>query len=80
MAPNTPSGRSDGHNQAVAQLSVRIPDDLHARIKAIAANDGVSLNVWLCLAAAEKAAGTLRAEDVKRLDEIEKRVEALEGR
>lgn len=85
MAPKDPSNGLDRYGAEVAQFSVRMPDDLHGRIKAVAAQAGVSLNVWLCLAAAEKAAGSLRSGDVQRLDELERlladcreRLDALE--
>lgn len=78
MTPGASKDTQNRYGEGVAQFSVRMPDELHTRIKEAAAKDGVSLNVWLCLIAAEKVAGSLRAEDAKRLDALEQRIDELE--
>ena len=37
-------------------FSIRLPDSLHERLRALAERDGVSLNQFMLMAAAEKAA------------------------
>ncbi len=46
----------------MSSLSLRLPDSLHARIRALAAADGVSINQFIALAAAEKVSALLTAE------------------
>ena len=43
-------------------LSVRLPKSLHSRVKKLAADEGISMNQFVMLALAEKAA-TLQALD-----------------
>ncbi|ANB02850.1 YlcI/YnfO family protein [Ectothiorhodospira sp. BSL-9] len=53
-------------------LTIRLPDSVHARIKELAARDGVSVNQFIASAAAEKMAS------VMTLDYL--RAEAAQGR
>lgn len=46
----------------MSQLSLRLPDSLHAKIREIAAADGVSINQFISLAAAEKVSAMLTAD------------------
>lgn len=78
--PEDTSLRETGYGSAVAQTSVRMPDDLLSRARESAKRDGVSLNLWLCTAIAERLAGSLRQEDRDRLQAVEDRLEALEKR
>ena len=47
----------------MASLSLRLPDDLLARLRRLARRDGVSVNEFIALAVAEKTAALL-AQDV----------------
>ena len=40
----------------MSSLNVRLPDSLHAKIRQLAERDGISLNQFILLAVAEKAA------------------------
>ncbi|MCG5517294.1 MULTISPECIES: YlcI/YnfO family protein [Ectothiorhodospira] len=40
-------------------LTIRLPDSVHARIKELAARDGVSVNQFIASAAAEKMASVM---------------------
>ena len=53
-------------------LTIRLPDSVHARIKELAARDGVSVNQFIASAAVEKMAS------VMTLDYL--RAEAAQGR
>jgi hypothetical protein len=48
----------------MATLSIRIPDSLHQRIKALAARDHVSLNQFVSISVAEKAATIMTVDDL----------------
>ena len=52
-------------------LTVRLPDSLHREIKQLAKTDGVSINQFLTLAAAEKVSA------LRTIDQL--RVEAAKG-
>ncbi|MFT4267050.1 MAG: toxin-antitoxin system HicB family antitoxin [Xenophilus sp.] len=53
-------------------LTIRLPDSVHRQIKALAAQDGISVNQFIASAAAEKMASTMT------LDYL--RAEAAQGR
>ncbi len=53
-------------------LTIRLPESVHARVKELAARDGVSVNQFIASAVAEKMAS------VMTLDYL--RVEAAQGR
>lgn len=67
----------NGYGDSVAQFSVRMPDELRARIKVASERDRLSMNAWLCIAAERALAGMLRSEDVLRLDAMEQALEVL---
>ena len=46
----------------MSTLSLRLPDSLHAKVRELAADEGVSINQFLALAAAEKVSALLTAE------------------
>lgn len=67
----------------MSNLSLRLPDSLHAKIRELAERENVSINQFIALAAAEKAAALLTVEyleeratraDDKILDRLLKRV------
>lgn len=70
--------REKGYAPGVAQTSVRMPDELLRRVRETAKREGVTMNLWLVTAIAERVAGSLRSEDVKRLDALEERIAELE--
>lgn len=80
MSPESPDSRKKEYACPVAQTSVRMPDELLRRARDLAKSEGVSLNLWLCTAIAEKAAGSLRAEDRELLRALDERLTALEKR
>ena len=43
----------------MSSLSLRLPDSLHAKIRELAASDGVSINQFIATAVAEKASAIL---------------------
>lgn len=46
----------------MSTLSLRLPDSLHERLRAIAAEEGISINQLVTLAAAEKVASILTVD------------------
>lgn len=46
----------------MSTLSLRLPDSLHAKVRELAAEEGVSINQFLALAAAEKVSALLTAD------------------
>ena len=46
----------------MSTLSLRLPDSLHAKIRELASEEGVSINQFLTLAAAEKVSALLTVE------------------
>ena len=56
----------------MSTLSLRLPDSLHVRLRALAARDGISINQLVTLAAAEKVAAILT------LDYLEARARAAD--
>lgn len=80
MVPKKTSLRETGYGSPVAQTSVRMPDDLLTRARDAAKREGVSLNLWLCTAIAERLAGSMRSEDRELLRELCERMDALEAR
>lgn len=67
----------------MSSLSLRLPDSLHAKIRELAERENVSINQFIAMAAAEKAAALLTVEyleerasraDGKTLDRLLKRV------
>jgi hypothetical protein len=46
----------------MSTLSLRLPDSLHERLRAIAAEEGISINQLVTLAAAEKVAAILTVD------------------
>lgn len=57
----------------MSSLSLRLPDSLHAKLRELAEQDGVSINQFIATAAAEKAAALLT---VKYLEERGRRADA----
>ncbi len=43
----------------MSTLSLRLPDSLHAKVRELASDEGVSINQFLTLAAAEKVSALL---------------------
>lgn len=80
MMPNDTEVGEKGYGTPVAQTSVRMPDELLRRVRELAKSEGVSANLWMCTAIAEKAAGSLRSEDRELLRTLSERVIALEKR
>jgi hypothetical protein len=69
----------------VSTLSLRLPNSLHERLRALAAREGISINQLVTLAAAEKVASILtvdylaeraRAADLAAFDRLLDRVPA----
>jgi uncharacterized protein (DUF1778 family) len=67
----------------MSNLSLRLPDSLHEKIRELAAQDNVSINQFIAVAVAEKAAALLTVDyleeraaraDEKILDRLLKRV------
>lgn len=46
----------------MSTLSLRLPDSLHAQVRELARAEGVSINQFLALAAAEKVSALLTAD------------------
>ena len=46
----------------MSTLSLRLPDSLHAKVRDLASAEGVSINQFLALAAAEKVSALLTAD------------------
>lgn len=46
----------------MSTLSLRLPDSLHAKIRELASEDGVSINQFVTLAAAEKVSAMLTVD------------------
>ena len=46
----------------MSTLSLRLPDSLHAKIRELASEEGVSINQFLTLAAAEKVSALLTVD------------------
>lgn len=46
----------------MSTLSLRLPDSLHAKIREIASREGVSINQFVTLAAAEKVSALLTVD------------------
>ncbi len=46
----------------MSTLSLRLPDSLHSKIRELASEEGVSINQFLTLAAAEKVSALLTVE------------------
>ena len=46
----------------MSTLSLRLPDSLHDQVRQLAAEEGVSINQFLALAAAEKVSALLTAD------------------
>ena len=81
MPRNTTRHNPNGYGEPVAKFSVGMPEDLLRRIDAAWKENGyTSRSQWLCLAAEQKIAGTLRSDDRTRLEELDERVTALEER
>lgn len=58
----------------MSQMSLRLPDSLHAAVKELAARDNVSANQFIALAVAEKVSA------LKTVEWIERRAERSPGR
>ena len=46
----------------MSKLSIRLPDSLHGKIKELASGEGVSINQFITLAAAEKVSALLTVD------------------
>jgi len=54
-------------------LTVRLPNSVHARIRELAARDGVSVNQFIASAASEKMASMLTLDHLRREAALGKR-------
>ncbi len=50
----------------MSTLTVRLPESLHAKIKELAQSEGISINQFLVVAAAEKMAALLTQDYLER--------------
>ena len=57
----------------MSTLTVRLPESLHAKIKALAQSEGISINQFLVVAAAEKMSALLTQDYLEREAEKGKR-------
>lgn len=53
----------------MSTLSLRLPDSLHAKIRELAAEEGISINQFLTLAAAEKVSALLTVDYLRERGE-----------
>jgi hypothetical protein len=72
VSASAPSAAIDGDDRATTRTTLRLPDELKARVEDAAAHDGVSVNTWLvrAVAAALEPPKSRRASREARNDRL----------